>query len=459
MNANTTERALFSTHRRGEKSPTNIGGDLSRIYPPEPSPRKGRQGGGRHKRTMHPRAIGSIKLDLEDLEKRERQNMKNFIRSAKRQGTVNAINQYLNISGTRSNTRTSMGTVMMLDHNQGSLLRSREDKNYIDNESDDEPLPEWILKEDKYEEIDVGINKQARLINPDGKFKLFWDNIQMILILYIILVFPFKLSYIEYDFSEIWNYADFMIDFIFLIDLILNFFTPFFKNNEFIQSHRRIASHYFQFWFWVDLISNIPIRGIFGEDPSQSNVYLISLVFSIPRLYKFVLSLKLLRITRLFRTSNKNFLTRLFVWIGQSDHLLISVLPIYIIGFAVAFVFSCFWHFNSNNTFERNTWLVRFQYNAESTHDQFWVSLYYVYSTVTTTGYGDLTPNSVSEFVLTIMFMIFGVVFYSLVYTTIIQKFDERLKKNQEFHIKEDMLKDLQLTQKNLKTVKGKKIV
>jgi hypothetical protein len=149
-----------------------------------------------------------------------------------------------------------------------------------------------------------------------------------------------------------------------------------------------------------------------------------------PRLYKFIRCLKLLRISRLFRKANKNFLTRLFTWLRKSDSLLISILPIYITGFSVAYVFSCVWHYNSNNNFERNTWLVRYQYDKEKTHDKFWASLYYVYSTVTTTGYGDLGPGSVSEFTLTILFMTFGVVFYSLVYTTIISKFGERLKKN-----------------------------
>lgn len=196
------------------------------------------------------------------------------------------------------------------------------------------------------------------------------------------------------------------------------------------------------------MASNFPIGIIFGEDPSTSSNKFVSFIFAVPRMYKFVRTLKLLRITRMFRTSNKNFLTRFFKWIGKSENLLISILPIYLIGFAVAHVFSCMWHFNSNNNFERNTWLVKYGYNAETTHDRFWASLYYVYSTVTTTGYGDLGPNSVSEFTLTIMFMIFGVVFYSLVYTTIIAKFDERLKKNQEFLDKYDLLKDLRIKEK-----------
>lgn len=213
------------------------------MYAPSPSPQMGsRRAGAR--RTQHPRAIGTIKLDLQDLESKERENMKNFIRSAKRHGTVSAINQYLNIStrGGRKNTNADFGKVSLLDMSNGQILNTNpdkpEDNNYFDNDSDDEPQAEWL--EDEFEEIDVGISNSC-LINPDGKFKTAWDNIQMLLILYIILVFPFKLSYFKYDTYLIWDIVDYSIDFLFLIDLGFNFFVPFFRNNEFIQTHREIA--------------------------------------------------------------------------------------------------------------------------------------------------------------------------------------------------------------------------
>lgn len=315
----------------------------------------------------------------------------------------------------------------MIDDSQGDLFdspgkRDKDENNYLDESDDEEPLQEW-LEDDEYEEIDVGV-KKALMINPDGTFKVYWDNIVMFMIIYIILVFPFKLSYFSLGLFMFWDYADDFIDFVFLVDLVLNFFTPVFYQNKFIQEYKEVAKLYLRFWFWVDLLSAIPFDLMFGDDPKNSTNGIINYFFTIPRLYKMLRSLKLLRITRLFRTSNKNFLTRFFQYLADSDSLIISIMPIYIIGFSVAYVFSCIWHFNSNNNHERNTWLVRFQYNAESVHDRFWASLYYTYSTVTTTGYGDLTPNSVSEFVLTIGFMTFGVVFYSLVYTMIIQKFD-----------------------------------
>jgi hypothetical protein len=88
----------------------------------------------------------------------------------------------------------------------------------------------------------------------------------MILILYILLVYPFKLSYFKYDTYLAWNLLDYGIDILFFIDLFLNFFTPIFLDNKFIQDHVVLAKHYFKFWFWVDFLSSIPYGLIFGHD-------------------------------------------------------------------------------------------------------------------------------------------------------------------------------------------------
>jgi hypothetical protein len=48
-----------------------------------------------------------------------------------------------------------------------------------------------------------------------------------------------------------------------------------------------------------------------------------------------------------------------------------------------------------------------------------------VYTTVTTTGYGDIVPDTSPEFAMTFFFMFGGVTFHSLIYSTIISKLEE----------------------------------
>jgi hypothetical protein len=60
----------------------------------------------------------------------------------------------------------------------------------------------------------------------------------------------------------------------------------------------------------------------------------------------------------------------------------------------------------------------------EPVFDKLTASLYFVYTTLSTTGYGDIVPATSTEFLLTFIFMSAGVTFYSLVYSTIISKMD-----------------------------------
>lgn len=84
--------------------------------------------------------------------------------------------------------------------------------------------------------------------------------------------------------------------------------------------------------------------------------------------------------------------------------------------------------------------------------------MYYVYSTVTTTGYGDIIPDSNQEFLMTLVFMGCGVTFYSMIYTIIIRRIEVHTERSQEFWEKKNYLNLLRRTQKWLKTSTGKKI-
>jgi hypothetical protein len=102
---------------------------------------------------------------------------------------------------------------------------------------------------------------------------------------------------------------DITIDFLFLWDVLLNFFTAFDDDNGELEIRRtKIAQKYFKSWFFVDLISSIPIsliQYLIGDD-SVSNIRIIKLT-RLPRLYRL---LRLVKLMRLYK-SNK-FIEKLF---------------------------------------------------------------------------------------------------------------------------------------------------
>ena len=84
------------------------------------------------------------------------------------------------------------------------------------------------------------------IIFPDQKWKNIWDSFLSILILYTVLVLPYRLAFIELQDENIaWIIIDRFNDVIFGIDIFFNFFCAYLTNHEKLITNRRfIIFHY-----------------------------------------------------------------------------------------------------------------------------------------------------------------------------------------------------------------------
>jgi hypothetical protein len=76
-------------------------------------------------------------------------------------------------------------------------------------------------------------------------------------LVYVATVMPFNLSFVEEPpiFLQI---TDRMVDIIFIVDIIVNFFSAFREDNVLITSNRVIANNYVRGWFIFDFIASFP---------------------------------------------------------------------------------------------------------------------------------------------------------------------------------------------------------
>ena len=281
------------------------------------------------------------------------------------------------------------------------------------------------------------------LLNPDGGFKMSWDHFQMLLILYVATLTPFKFSFIEDGEFPFWEYIDYVIDFFFTVDIFITLVTPIRVNNELQTSHCKIFLQYAKTTLFFDVISILPLDLIFGQAAGGAGgVTKLAKFAKAPRIYKMMKITKLLRTLRLSKKKD-TFFAKCIKYFSRSDLLMISIVPIYIGSMIVAQIFCCVWHLIANTSTDPNNWLLVNDYKEQPTHDRFWASLYYVYATFTTTGYGDILPNTQIEYLITIFMMILGVLFYSFLYTTIINKFEKQNAKNNFFMEKLDELEKI----------------
>ena len=264
------------------------------------------------------------------------------------------------------------------------------------------------------------------MINPDGKFKALWDHLQMILIIYVATLVPFKFSFIENGDFQIWDYMDYCIDMIFFFDIIVTLNTPVLINNELITKRTTIFCNYLKTTLIFDTISVFPFDLIMDDNaPVSGDASRFAKFAKAPRLYKMMRITKLLRTLKM-KKNNSNFISRLLLSSLSSDMMFMAIVPMYAGSLILAVIFCCIWHLLANTSDERTNWLTFYAYQDELTFDKFWASLYYTYTTFTTTGYGDIIPHTNTELFMTILMMVIGVILYSMIYSRIMMKLEEK---------------------------------
>ena len=138
---------------------------------------------------------------------------------------------------------------------------------------------------------------------PDGAFRLKWDLLQVLLILWSAITLPFTLAFVEEPpgprETSFWFTA--LIDLFFIVDITLNFRTAIFvaEDGEMITDLKTIAREYGCSWFIVDLLSCLPfgyINLLSGAESDGGDTLKLAKTL---RLFRVAKMLRLLRLRRL----------------------------------------------------------------------------------------------------------------------------------------------------------------
>uniref|UniRef100_A0A1I8FXG6 Cyclic nucleotide-binding domain-containing protein n=1 Tax=Macrostomum lignano TaxID=282301 RepID=A0A1I8FXG6_9PLAT len=135
----------------------------------------------------------------------------------------------------------------------------------------------------------------------------YWDLLMLILLITNLVVLPVAISFFNDDLSAHWIIFNCLSDTIFLSDIAVNFRTGVITNDfadEIILDPKLIAQHYVKSWFFLDLVSSIPMDYIFLALNQRGNVSQLvhaGRALRILRLAKLLSLLRLLRLSRLVR--------------------------------------------------------------------------------------------------------------------------------------------------------------
>ncbi|XP_074982211.1 voltage-gated inwardly rectifying potassium channel KCNH2 isoform X4 [Caretta caretta] len=252
-------------------------------------------------------------------------------------------------------------------------------------------------------------------------FKAVWDWLILLLVIYTAVFTPYSAAFLLNEKEEPTRHecgyscspltvVDLLVDIMFLIDILINFRTTYVNSNEEVVSHpARIAIHYFKGWFLIDMVAAIPFDLlIFGSGSgSEETTTLIGL-------------LKTARLLRLVRVARK---------LDRYSEYGAAVLFLLMCTFAlIAHWLACIWYAIGNMERQSIGWLhslgdqIRKPLNESaplqgpSIKDKYVTALYFTFSSLTSVGFGNVSPNTNSEKIFSICVMLIGSLMYASIF-------------------------------------------
>lgn len=312
----------------------------------------------------------------------------------------------------------------------------------------------WAAEDRNEEEIVNYTVKEALrkgTLHPHSQFKKGWDIITSFLLIYVAIVVPVRVGFELTSYGN-WFAWEIVIDGWFVLDLVLNFFTAFYRDDFTLSVvHTEIAWRYAQGWMLIDAVSCIPTDVILRANAGalwcsmESESSCIDNGTPItPSKSSLVKLLKILRLAKLFRLTKIGKMAAVY----QDDFFkilpLLAVLRLIVILLYLGHLFGCFFYFFSADPSYRtanetklidagiiDSWTDQYERYLKDLYDtdgemddskyktdMYIASIYWAFTTMTTVGYGDISAFTRMERVFAVIGMIAGGFVFSLIIGT-----------------------------------------
>jgi hypothetical protein len=215
--------------------------------------------------------------------------------------------------------------------------------------------------------------------------------------------------------SITWYTIDTVVNFSFFIDILVNFFSSYYDGEYVLVENRRvfkifyihmfiqlIAKSYLKTWFFVDIVSIIPLDEALNKVSYNRLVRLAR----VPKLYKLVKMSRLVRMLKILQDRNRlvKYLGEVFkIGIGF-ERLLFFIL----LTFVLCHIAACLWVMLANFDDGVFNWIRYNRVEDESNVGLYTTAFYFTVTTITTVGYGDFSGHTNMEKVFCICLMLIG---------------------------------------------------
>ncbi|RHY63292.1 hypothetical protein DYB34_003836, partial [Aphanomyces astaci] len=281
-------------------------------------------------------------------------------------------------------------------------------------------------------------DSKTYIINPKDANSVKWDIFMGILIAYSGVTVPLVVCFPGFQNQSDWSTVSTVVDVCFGIDIVRNFVVGYHdERDELVVDHVDIAKKYVRTWFVLDAVSTIPIESIISLIDPQADVshsYASIQLFRILRVTRIVKLARLAKLRTFFSKAEETF--------GLNAGVVRLVRLILLVLF-VSHLLACFFHLlgqpNDPPSHEPldnmpDSWLCTADkpkrcLRGETDSVRYLYSLYWVITTLTGVGFGDVIIVTAFEKLYAIFAMIIGASVFGFVIgniSTLLESMDKR---------------------------------
>ena len=356
---------------------------------------------------------------------------------------------------------------IMLSNSSELESKSSEESNYQVNKYQQKYRKLFMIKKvyDSLDDEELGDEEDINpfYISPNSITVYFIDSLVFISSFLELLYLPVFLGYKKYFCREFFSFDSILFytfDFIYIIDLITGFFRGYYNFEEnLIKNNIDICMNYLKGWFFIDLLEAIPLYTIFNlnerkcDGSAVHNLYIGDFV----NVHYSLLIIKILKIFKIFNYNKAydktiDFLNRsdfFSNWNGVFFTLLVTL--------SLTHFCSCFLVYLGRNIYPG--WIIVRQIQDESFLYIYLTAIYYLMTTLTTVGYGDIIILTTYERIYQIILLIVGTCAYSWILTFISNYIKKMNEQYIDFENKVQILSDIRMAYPLLKNELYEKII
>ena len=308
--------------------------------------------------------------------------------------------------------------------------------------------------DDDEEEFEDQINKEF-FIMPNSMFIYILDTLVALNIVYFLTYNPYYLaSSTTFLFSNILNLREiyhFFMEFVFFVDFVVQFLRAYHDFDEnLVTSKKRIILHYLRSWFFIDLITIIPTFTIIKlyyekEKYNYGYDYICRYGCQSDNLIHLICFIKIIKVSKLLNRNENQFVS--FIVSSFSNTSFMdnwgTIIFEVILAILAIHITACIHIIIGRNSYPN--WIILNNLTESNFSTIYLTSIYFLITTLTSVGYGDITGNGLNEHIFQIFLLIVGIIAYSWMVSSVSNYFVENNKDNTFFSSKVGILDEIKL--------------